>query len=59
MARLCDLCNRGSKRAASRSHSNIKTLRRHKPNLQKFGDHRVCTRCVRTIKKVGLMTVAA
>lgn len=52
MARLCDMCGRGSKRAAIRSHSNIKTLRRQKPNLQKFGDKRVCTRCVRTLKKV-------
>lgn len=57
MARLCDSCGRGSKRAAIRSHSNIKTLRRQKPNLQKFGDKRVCTRCVRTLKK--LATVAA
>ncbi len=54
MARLCDMCGRGSKRAANRSHSNIKTLRRQKPNLQKFGDKRVCTRCVRTLKKVLL-----
>jgi ribosomal protein L28 len=48
------MCGRGSKRAANRSHSNIKTLRRQKPNLQKFGDKRVCTRCVRTLKKVLL-----
>ncbi len=52
MARLCDICGRGSKRAAIRSHSNIKTLRRQKPNLQKFGDKRACTRCVRTLKKL-------
>ncbi len=52
MARLCDMCGRGSKRAAIRSHSNIKTLRRQKPNLQKFGDKRICTRCIRTFKKV-------
>ncbi len=52
MARLCDSCGRGSKRAAIRSHSNIRTLRRQKPNLQKFGDKRVCTRCVRTLKKL-------
>lgn len=33
MARQCDMFGTKSKKAASRSHSNIKTLRRQYPNL--------------------------
>ena len=51
MARTCDMCGKGAKKAASRSHSKIKTLRRQKPNLQKMDGKMVCTRCMRTTAK--------
>jgi len=47
----CDICQKGSQKAANRSHSKVKTLRRQKPNLQKLDDHMVCTKCRRTITK--------
>ena len=55
MSRRCDLCERGSIKAASRSHSNIKTLRRQYVNLQtkEIGGEKkkVCTKCIKTMKK--------
>jgi ribosomal protein L28 len=55
MAKKCDLCGRGSTKGATRSHSNIKTLRRQNINLQskKIGDTKmqVCTKCIKTIGK--------
>ncbi|HYE59894.1 MAG TPA: L28 family ribosomal protein [Candidatus Kapabacteria bacterium] len=53
MARKCTLCDKSSKKSASRSHSNIKTLRRQKPNLQKVNGLYVCTRCLKTAAKVA------
>ncbi|PIR66617.1 MAG: 50S ribosomal protein L28 [Parcubacteria group bacterium CG10_big_fil_rev_8_21_14_0_10_36_14] len=55
MSKRCDICGRGSKKAASRSHSNIKTLRRQNINLQsKTIDgkkKKVCAKCIKTAKK--------
>lgn len=55
MSRTCDLCGRGSTRDASRSHSNIKTLKRQHINLQAktVGGTKlkICTKCIKTIKK--------
>ncbi|HBB38089.1 MAG: 50S ribosomal protein L28 [Candidatus Magasanikbacteria bacterium GW2011_GWD2_43_18] len=59
MARICDLCGKGSKKAASRSHSKIKTLRRQHPNLQKMDGKMVCTRCMRTAAKHASKATAA
>jgi ribosomal protein L28 len=63
MARLCDRCGRGSNRANSRSHSNIATKREQFANLQtrKLGGVRqtLCTRCLKTMKKVLATKVAA
>lgn len=53
MARICDACGKGAKKAANRSHALNKTLRRQKPNLQKVGDLKVCTRCRRTMIKLA------
>ncbi len=47
----CDICGKGSKKAANRSHAKNKTLRRQKPNLQKNEGELVCTRCIRTEAK--------
>lgn len=51
MAYKCDTCGKGAIRAANRSHSKTKTLRRQKPNLQKMDGKKVCTRCIRTAAK--------
>jgi large subunit ribosomal protein L28 len=57
MSRECDLCGKKSQVGNLVSHSNIKTKRRFKPNLQNVrhrfpnGDVRtlrVCTRCLRS-----------
>jgi len=47
----CSKCGKGPKKAASRSHSKIKTLRRQRVNLQKLDGDMVCTRCIRTNSK--------
>ena len=56
MARRCDICGRGSKKDASRSHSNIKTTKRQYINLQsrKINGQRmkVCTKCLKTMVKM-------
>jgi len=51
MALKCEICDKGAKKAANRSHSKIKTLRRQKPNLQKLDGHLVCTKCRKTLVK--------
>ncbi|RMD59130.1 50S ribosomal protein L28 [Candidatus Parcubacteria bacterium] len=55
MARKCEKCGRGSTKDASRSHSNIKTIKRQYINLQhKRVDGRkmyICTKCLKTLAK--------
>lgn len=55
MSKRCELCGRGSKKDASRSHSNIKTIKRQYINLQskKINGKRmkVCAKCIKTLKK--------
>lgn len=56
MARKCDLCGRGAARDASRSHSNIKTLKRQQVNLQSKKidgkKMKVCAKCLKTAAKI-------
>ncbi|MBU0722064.1 50S ribosomal protein L28 [Patescibacteria group bacterium] len=56
MAKKCDICGRGSTKDASRSHSNIKTIKRQYINLQikKIDGKKlnVCTKCIKTMAKV-------
>jgi len=56
MARTCDICGRGTTRDASRSHSNIRTLKRQYINLQvrKIDGEKlkICASCIKTRKKV-------
>ncbi|MDD5308337.1 MAG: 50S ribosomal protein L28 [Deltaproteobacteria bacterium] len=55
MSNLCDICGKGSMTGNKVSHSNIKTKRVTRPNLQKVKAVvegkpvrlRVCTRCIR------------
>ncbi len=55
MAKQCDICGRSSTKGASRSHSNIKTIKRQYINLQskKIDGVKkiVCTGCMRTMAK--------
>lgn len=55
MAKKCDVCGRGSTKDASRSHSNIKTIKRQYLNLQvkRINGQRlnVCTKCLKTRAK--------
>ncbi|MDP2709262.1 MAG: 50S ribosomal protein L28 [bacterium] len=52
MATKCDVCGRGSTKGASRSHSNIKTIKRQYINLQvkKIDGKKlnVCAKCIKT-----------
>ncbi|MCK4554196.1 50S ribosomal protein L28 [Candidatus Parcubacteria bacterium] len=56
MSKKCDLCGRGSTKDASRSHSNIKTIKRQHINLQtKIIDGKklkICTKCLKTMVKM-------
>lgn len=55
MGKKCDICGRSSTKGASRSHSNIKTLKRQGINLQNRNimgiKAKLCTTCLRTMKK--------
>ncbi|MFA5128067.1 MAG: 50S ribosomal protein L28 [Patescibacteria group bacterium] len=55
MSRTCTLCGKTAARANNVSHSNIKTPRHQKPNLQtvKMSGAKVkaCTTCRRTLNK--------
>jgi ribosomal protein L28 len=56
MAKKCDLCGRSATKGASRSHSNIKTIKRQNINLQpkKIDGKKlfVCTKCLKTMAKM-------
>ena len=60
MAYQCEICGKKPRVANNVSHSNIKTTRRQKPNLQPVHalvdgrkvHLRVCTRCLRSGKVV-------
>jgi ribosomal protein L28 len=56
MAKQCDMCGRSSTKGMSRSHSNIKTIKRQNINLQsKTIDGKkmkVCTKCLKTMVKM-------
>lgn len=47
MSRTCEMCLKSSQKSASRSFSNIKTLRRQMINLQKNNGLWLCTRCIK------------
>ncbi|MEM6962831.1 MAG: 50S ribosomal protein L28 [Myxococcota bacterium] len=58
MAYVCDICGKSRQKAHKVSHSNIKTRKWQKPNLQNVHamidgrkvQLRVCTRCIRSGK---------
>ena len=55
MAKKCDVCGRGSTKGASRSHSNIKTIKRQHIKLQSKRVNgkkmKICAACIRTMAK--------
>ena len=52
MGRTCENCGKGAIKAANRSHSKVKTLKRQKPNLQKNEKGEMtCNTCRRTAVK--------
>jgi large subunit ribosomal protein L28 len=61
MAKRCETCGKGPMTGHNVSHSKVRTNRRFMPNLQvatvlKAGrpvKQRLCTRCIRTLSKVG------
>lgn len=57
MSKRCDACNRGATKDASRSHSNIKTIKRQHINLQtrrlEGRSVKICTSCLRTLNKIA------
>lgn len=60
MPRQCDLFGTKSKKAANRSHSNIKTLRRQYPNLhtKTFELPELRTKVTARLSTKGLRTIA-
>ncbi|KKR32562.1 MAG: hypothetical protein UT64_C0029G0006 [Candidatus Falkowbacteria bacterium GW2011_GWF2_39_8] len=57
MGKRCDSCGRGATKDASRSHSNIKTIKRQHINLQskkiEGAKYKVCTSCIKTLAKIS------
>ncbi len=55
MSRRCESCGRAGRKSASRSHSNIKTVKRQHVNLQMKtidGERKkVCANCIKTSQK--------
>ncbi|MCR4279882.1 MAG: 50S ribosomal protein L28 [Candidatus Komeilibacteria bacterium] len=55
MSKVCQICDRGTSSGQTKSHSQIKTKRQVKINLQSksIGGQsiRICTSCLRTLKK--------
>lgn len=58
MAKVCEICNKGKATGFKISHSNIKTKRKWRPNIQRIkillkGSPRrvnVCSRCIKAGK---------
>jgi len=59
MSKRCDACGRGAKKAVSRSHSKIATLRKQYLNLQVKTINgkrlKLCTNCLKTWNKKGVL----
>lgn len=55
MSMSCTLCTKKAQRANYVSHSNIKAVRRQKPNLQRMSidgkSVRICSSCRRSLVK--------
>ncbi len=55
MSMSCSICNKNAQRANYVSHSNVKAVRRQKPNLQRLTiagkNLRICSSCRRTLVK--------
>ncbi len=55
----CERCGKGTSFGHSVSHSNVKTKRRFKPNIQRVSVYengrkvrkRLCTKCIKTLSR--------
>jgi len=52
MAR-CSICRKSAVSGSNVSHSQVHTKRKFKPNLQKVNGLILCTRCLKSIKKIA------
>ncbi len=59
MAKVCQICKRGTKTKISRSYSNIKTKKRQYLNLQtkRIGGKKIkiCTKCLKKLSSRGIV----
>jgi len=57
MSQVCDICGRGSRTGNKVSHSQIKTSRKYKINIQtkRIGQEKksICAKCIKTLSKVN------
>ncbi|MFA6105397.1 MAG: bL28 family ribosomal protein [Patescibacteria group bacterium] len=55
MSMTCSICTKKAQRANYVSHSNVKAVRRQKPNLQRMNidgkSVKICSSCRRTLVK--------
>ena len=67
MSRVCNICGKGQASGNNVSHSNRKTRRTFKVNVQKISyvedgketNGYVCARCIKTLKKAGANVIVA
>ena len=52
MAR-CVICDKKAVAGSNVSHSQVHTKRKFKPNLQKVNGLLLCTRCLKSIRKIS------
>ncbi len=51
LAKKCEICGKTAVSGYNRPHSQQRTKRTIKPNLQLVNGRLLCTRCIRTLKK--------
>lgn len=54
----CMLCSKGAVSGQNKPHSQHRTKRLIKPNIQSFGGLPVCTACLRTLRNKKQISVA-
>lgn len=57
MAKVCAICKRGTRAGQTKSHSQVKTKRQVKINLQTKVVNgkriKICTKCIKTLSKIN------
>jgi len=57
MAR-CSICKKRAKSGSNVSHAQNRTKRKFRPNLQKVNGIILCSKCIKTIKKINREKIA-